>query len=199
MSIRTLPTPLLQIFYKIIVNSSVIFKSVINPDDICWRNSLSISGLDKLHLVQNVIIYMLFTRSRLNHSWARKLQVKESTVGKVSEREKCHGKSTALSLNSYWVAPIDHRSGSLIAFQTGCSRDEASKWTIHFNAINCPEMLPGDWGGHWYRLIVHGSHRLVCRRVNTFASWRQELPSPLLNIYHSDLRLPSYTIQPHKA
>ena len=38
MSIRTLPTTLLQIFCKIILISKVIIKSIIDADDNIWRN-----------------------------------------------------------------------------------------------------------------------------------------------------------------
>ena len=47
MLIRTLPTTLLQIFCKIILNSKVIVKSIIDPDDNSWMNSLSFNGLDE--------------------------------------------------------------------------------------------------------------------------------------------------------
>ena len=39
MSIRTLPTTLLQILYTTILNIKVIAKSNIDPDDNFWRNS----------------------------------------------------------------------------------------------------------------------------------------------------------------
>ena len=39
MFIRTLPTTLIQRFKKIIVYSKVIFKSIIDPDDNCWKDS----------------------------------------------------------------------------------------------------------------------------------------------------------------
>ena len=45
MSITTLPTTLLQIVCKTILNFKVIAKSTIDPDDNFWRNSLSINGL----------------------------------------------------------------------------------------------------------------------------------------------------------
>ena len=38
MLIRSLPTTLLEIFCKIMVISKVILKSIIDPDDNCWRN-----------------------------------------------------------------------------------------------------------------------------------------------------------------
>ena len=39
MIFRTLPTTLLQIFCKIIPNFKDIVKSIVDPDDDCWRNS----------------------------------------------------------------------------------------------------------------------------------------------------------------
>ena len=42
---RTLSTTLLQIFCVIIFNIKVIAKSIIDPEDNLWRNSLSINGL----------------------------------------------------------------------------------------------------------------------------------------------------------
>ena len=44
MLIRTLPTTLLQIFCKIILNSKIIVQSILDPDDNSWMNSLSING-----------------------------------------------------------------------------------------------------------------------------------------------------------
>ena len=45
MSFIIIPTTLLQIFKKIILNFIVIVKSIFDPDDNFWRNSLSINGL----------------------------------------------------------------------------------------------------------------------------------------------------------
>ena len=44
MSIRTSSTTLLQIFCKTILDSKVIVKSVIDPDDTILRTSLDING-----------------------------------------------------------------------------------------------------------------------------------------------------------
>ena len=44
MLFRTLPTTLLQIFCKIILNSKVIVKRIFDPDDTFWRNSLVLMG-----------------------------------------------------------------------------------------------------------------------------------------------------------
>ena len=44
MLIRTLPTISLQIFCKMIINSKVIIKSIIDPDDNFWRNSQVLMG-----------------------------------------------------------------------------------------------------------------------------------------------------------
>ena len=44
MLIRTLPTSLLQIFCKIILNSKVIVKSIIDPDDNFCNNGLMVNG-----------------------------------------------------------------------------------------------------------------------------------------------------------
>ena len=41
---RTLPTTLLQTFCKIILNSKVIIKSIIDPDDNFSRNSRDLLG-----------------------------------------------------------------------------------------------------------------------------------------------------------
>ena len=45
MLIRTLSTNLLQIFCEIFLNSKVIVKSIIDPDDNFYGNSVSINGL----------------------------------------------------------------------------------------------------------------------------------------------------------
>ena len=44
MLIKTLPKTLLQIVCNIIVNSKVIVKSILVPDDNCWRNSEALIG-----------------------------------------------------------------------------------------------------------------------------------------------------------
>ena len=54
MFLKTFSTTLLQIFCKISINSKVIIKSIIDPDDNCWRNSLSINGLNLI--LQGVLV-----------------------------------------------------------------------------------------------------------------------------------------------
>ena len=44
MLIRTLPTTFLQIFSKIILNSKVSVKSILDPDDNFWRNAQVLMG-----------------------------------------------------------------------------------------------------------------------------------------------------------
>ena len=44
MSIRTLPTTLLQIFCKVILNFRVIVKSITDPDENLWKNSYVLMG-----------------------------------------------------------------------------------------------------------------------------------------------------------
>ena len=46
MLFRIIPTLLFQIFFKIILNSKVIIKIIIDPDGNYYGNSLSINGLN---------------------------------------------------------------------------------------------------------------------------------------------------------
>ena len=50
MSIRTLPITVSQIFCKTILNFKGIVKSIIEPEDNFWSNSLCINGLTHSHL-----------------------------------------------------------------------------------------------------------------------------------------------------
>ena len=66
MLIRTLPTTLLQIFCKIILNSQVIIKSIIDPDNNLVE-LLSINGSIKVYNVVSDFIYLDKSSILLNH------------------------------------------------------------------------------------------------------------------------------------
>ena len=66
MLIRTSPTTLLQIFCKIILNSQVIVKSIIDPDNNLVE-LLSINGSIKMYNVVSDFIYLDKSSILLNH------------------------------------------------------------------------------------------------------------------------------------